>query len=203
RRDEKKYFPRQKSCQVFFNYFLAIGVSSYVKKMIGARLPDDYRAYLLNNNGQWPYLEGYEEKSVFVRLQWPEGEPAAEGGEITYLHDPQVLAEDRDEQETFDIRWEIENDEDSVPTDTLVIWRDPFSNFFLLGIRKHNYGKVYFQARAYLRFDANNNVTHDAIAFVANSFTEFIQMVESDPDDYEAWKAAGRPHLPLESNQSQ
>ncbi|MCU7850506.1 MAG: SMI1/KNR4 family protein [Candidatus Thiodiazotropha sp. (ex Lucinoma kastoroae)] len=174
-----------------------------VEKMIGARLPEDYRAYLLQNNGAEPRIEGYEERMIFVRLQWPEGEPAKAGGEIADLAEPQVLAEDRDEQETSDIRWQIEHDEDSVPTDTLVIWRDSGSNFFLLGIRKHNYGKVFYQARSYLRFDANDKVTHDAIAFVANSFTAFIQMIEPDPDDLEAWRAAGRPHLPLESNQSQ
>ncbi|MCU7850509.1 MAG: SMI1/KNR4 family protein [Candidatus Thiodiazotropha sp. (ex Lucinoma kastoroae)] len=171
-----------------------------VEKMIGARLPEDYRTYLKVNNGAEPQIEGYEKKPVFVRLQWPEGEPAKAGGDEAYLHDPQVLAEDRDEQEIGDIRWQIEHDEDSVPTDTMVIWCDPGLNFFLLGIRKHNYGKVFFQARSYLRFDENNQVTHDAIAFVANSFTAFIHMIEPEPEDWEAWEAAGRPHLPLESD---
>ncbi|MCU7858705.1 MAG: SMI1/KNR4 family protein [Candidatus Thiodiazotropha sp. (ex Lucinoma kastoroae)] len=177
-----------------------------VEKMIGARLPEDYRNFLLHNNGAEPGVEGYEDKPVFVRVQWPEGEPAKACGDVHNLDAPELLLEnwvDWSILQTSDLRWRITNDEGSVPTDTIVIWRDPGSNFFLLGIRKHNYGKVYFQARAYLRFDANDNVTYDGIAFVANSFTEFIQMVEPDPDDYEAWVEADRPHLPLESNQSQ
>jgi hypothetical protein len=173
-----------------------------VEKMIGIRLPDDYRTYLLQNNGVQPCIEGYEKKPVFVRVLWPEDEPAKAFGDEQILAEPQILAEDKDEQETLDIRWQIENDEGSVPTDTIVIWRDPGGNFFLLGIRKHNYGKVYFQARAYLQFDPNGNVTHDAIAFVANSFTEFIQMVEPEPDDWDAWEAAGKPHLPLKSDKN-
>jgi hypothetical protein len=171
-----------------------------VEKIIGTQLPKDYRAYLKANNGAVPRIEGYEERMVLVRLQWPVDEPAKAVGEIADLHDPQILAEDRDEQETFDIRWQIENDEGSVPTDTIVIWRDSGGDFFLLGIRKHNYGKVFFQARDYLRFDENDTVTNDAIAFVANSFTELIQMIEPEPDDWDAWEAAGMPHLPLESD---
>ncbi|MCU7817264.1 MAG: SMI1/KNR4 family protein [Candidatus Thiodiazotropha sp. (ex Rostrolucina anterorostrata)] len=174
-----------------------------VEKMIDARLPDDYRNYLLQNNGAKPRVEGYEKKPVFVRLQWPEGEPAKAGGDEADLHDPQILLEkwkEWSDHDVLDIRWQIEHDEDSVPTDTMVIWCDSGSNFFLLGIRKHNYGKVFYQARSYLRFDANDKVTHDAIAFVANSFTAFIQMIEPAPDDLEAWEAAGRPHLPLESD---
>ncbi|MGD9170260.1 MAG: SMI1/KNR4 family protein [Candidatus Thiodiazotropha sp.] len=174
-----------------------------VEKMIGARLPDDYRAYLKESNGAEPRIGGYEEKPVFVRLHWPEGEPANAVGEYADLAEPQILIDkwkDQNDQDVYDIRWWIVNGDDSIPTDFIVIWRDSGSNFFLLGIRKHNYGKVFYQARGYLRFDENDTVTHDAIAFVANSFTEFIQMIEPEPDDWDAWEAAGMPHLPLESD---
>jgi hypothetical protein len=173
-----------------------------VEKMIGAQLPDDYRTYLLQNNGARPRVGGHEEKSVFVRVQWPDGEPAKSCGNVHVLHEPGLLLENWEHwsiQMANDLRWIITNVE-GIPKDTLAIWDDPGSNLFLLGIRKHNYGQVFYQAREYIRFDANGNVTHDGIAFVANSFTEFIQMVEPDPDDYEAWVAAGKPHLPLESD---
>ncbi len=173
-----------------------------VEKMISARLPTDYRIYLQKNNGARPYVKGYEKRGVFVRLQWPDNEPAKACGELADLNEPGLLLENWEDwsiQMANDLRWIIVNVE-GIPRDTLAIWIDSGSNPFLLGIRRHNYGKVFYQARAYLRFDANDNVTHDGIAFVANSFTEFIQMIEPDPDDLEAWRAEGMPHLPLESD---
>jgi hypothetical protein len=170
-----------------------------VEKMIQAKLPDDYRTYLLNNNGGRPFVEGYNERGVFVRLQWPEGEPARACGELADLNEPGLLLENWEDwsiQMANDLRWIITNVE-GIPQDTLAIWTDSGANPFLLGIHKHNYGKVFYQARAYGRFDNNDNATHDGIAFVSNSFTEFIQMIEPDPDDIEEWRAAGMPHLPL------
>lgn len=177
-----------------------------LEKMVGARLPEDYRHYLLHANNARPYIEGYDGYYLLVRVRWPEGSPASEENDTQLINVPEILVEnwrDPSPEATRDIRRTLTNavfwpkDNHWIP-----IWNDPGGNYFLLGVRKHNYGKVFYLDRGYIEFDSDGNyVNDDPIAFVANSFTEFIQMIEQAPDDWDLWEAAGKPRLPLSTEE--
>jgi len=172
-----------------------------LEKMIGTRLPDDYRHYLLHANNARPYIEDHDGYYLLVRLLWPDGSLVGKD-DTALINVPGILVENW-QDDSSDIRWTLTNavfwpkDNHWIP-----IWNDPGGNYFLLGVRKHNYGKVFYLDRGYIRFDSNGNyVNDDPIAFVANSFTEFIQMIEQAPDDWDLWEAAGKPRLPLSTEE--
>lgn len=174
-----------------------------VEKMIGARLPEDYRQFLFVANGVRPRVLGYEDRPVFVRVRWPIDAPGRVTGGEQMLHDPGRLLENWQDwslQRASDLRWTLNNVE-RLPKDFIAIWDDPGGNFFLLGIRKQNYGKVFFQDNDFCSLDADGKAIEDSLAFVANSFTDFIQMIEPEPDDWDLWEAAGKPRLPLSTEE--
>ena len=60
-----------------------------LEKMVGARLPEDYRHYLLHANNARPYIEGYDGYYLLVRVRWPEGSPASEEDDTQLCRDSQ------------------------------------------------------------------------------------------------------------------
>ncbi len=170
-----------------------------VEKTIGVRLPEDYRQYLLMANGVQPYISGYEDCDVFVRIIWPDNAPGKVTGEEKLLADPGRLLENWPSENsgyTNDLRYILANIE-RVPKDFIAIWDNPGRSLFLLGIRKHNFGKVFFQDLDLWKLQSNGNAVEESLAFVANTFTEFLQILEPAPDDWDLWEAAGKPKLPL------
>ncbi len=170
-----------------------------VEKTIGARLPEDYRQYLLMANGVQPYISGYEDCYIFVRVTWSDNAPGKVTGDEQLLNSPGCLLEDwpnKNSGYTNDLRWTLANVE-KLPKDFIAIWDDPGASLFLLGIRKHNFGKVFYQEKGFFQLQSNGNAVEESLAFVANTFTEFLQMLEPAPDDWDLWEAAGKPKLPL------
>ncbi len=137
---------------------------------LGARLPEDYRAFLLKYNGGRPDRQrflftgenynGEEQESI---LEWffavhdqpydedAEWEPSADEEFLPYFAQPleSVLEEFRSE---------------STATDVVPIARDPCGNLITLGLRGDRAGMVYF-------FDDEI----EKPTLLANRFTEFLE----------------------------
>jgi hypothetical protein len=180
------------------------------EKLIGTTLPTDYRSYLERFAGADPYIVGFDhndsyDEGYFVRIQW-DGKPAATEGTIALLEWRYTLLEDPNDENDMghcnDLRYAYKTFKGRIPDDTIIIWDSGGPNHFLLGIKGQNRNKIFMWSWSYEHGDEDVPATYDNVAFVANSFNEFIQMIEPIPLDWDAWEAAGKPHLPLKSDKN-
>lgn len=174
-----------------------------LENRIKSKLPEDYRTHLLAYNGARLRVKGYSGHPM-VRLMWNEANKPAGADDVTLLHQPKVLIKDWDsevysEEQHRDIRYILKEISYRVQRDCIPIWDDPGGSFFLLGTAGSIRGKILFAERDYQQYDGSGERPNfDNVAFIANSFTEFTQLIEPEPDDWETWEAAGKPHLPIE-----
>jgi hypothetical protein len=73
-----------------------------------------------------------------------------------------------------------------IPSDTIAIGRDPGGSVFLLRISAARKGEVLFWRRGYENTERPGG--EENVGFVASSFTGFLEAVEPEPDDWEAWE---------------
>jgi hypothetical protein len=128
------------------------------------RLPEDYRSFLLENNGGSPSPEIID----FIQ----HGDKQSDIVNNLYgIHNGEYWAS---------LDWHIKMLEDRVPAGFLPIGDDPGGNFYLIGVAGEHSGKVYF-------WDHENEAQlHDTepdlenMSFIANSFTEFLNKLHSN-----------------------
>jgi len=127
---------------------------------LGHRLPDDYRAFLLQYNGGRPAQRGFQftrrpDTHVRAAIHW-----------FLSLHDGEAS---NLEQTAYTLR-------ERIPPDTLAIANDPSGGYVLLGLHGESRGKVYFwdPERAVAgRPDGSN------IDLVADSLDSFLSRLET------------------------
>jgi len=163
-----------------------------LEELIGASLPADYRAYLLEHNGAKPFLKDVD-AGVIVKIDW-QGKLPAEGGCAGLLsHMGRLLPEPKnteDEYYTTDLYYLFDTFKSRIPDDTIAIERAPGGSLFLLGIKGKNRGKVFFWSRDYedINEGPDGSPSYDNVGFVANSFDEFLDKLEPEPDDLDEWE---------------
>jgi hypothetical protein len=64
-----------------------------------------------------------------------------------------------------------------MPADTVPIGGDLGSNSLLIGISGPNRGKIFFWVNDYASTDDDSEPNYDNVGFVADSFTEFLQIL--------------------------
>ncbi|MCF6253009.1 MAG: SMI1/KNR4 family protein [Methylococcaceae bacterium] len=125
--------------------------------LIGQILPDDYKQFLLLHNGGTPKPAGF-----YFTLKDNQPEMAMVAWFL-------ALYEGEDENITDDFY----SFKDRIPNNMLAVARDPGGSLILLGLQGDNKGKVFFWLRE-LEAEDGEPATYDNVAFVANSFNEFL-----------------------------
>ncbi|MCX7110053.1 MAG: SMI1/KNR4 family protein [Proteobacteria bacterium] len=151
---------------------------------IGTQLPHQLRSFYLHWNGGLPYpIEIPENKSVWVRLHWKAGVDAAQVGPAACLSRLYSINADPN----IDFFSFYSDFKDNIPQDVLCFASNPGSSLFLIGTKEYNLGIIYFWSSPY-QADIGEGETpnYDNIAFVANSFTEFLLALREEPDDGES-----------------
>jgi cell wall assembly regulator SMI1 len=130
-----------------------------VESEIGLVLPEDYRNFLMLHNG------GNPDPSLFPLT----GDPLNPYGILRRLYcicpgDPLNL---------------IDNyflTKDRLPNGILPIGEDSFGNLICIGLLQNNFGKIFFWDH-----EEEINQINKNIYFVANSFTELLNMLVREP----------------------
>lgn len=135
---------------------------SEVETQIGKKFPEQYREFLLKNNGGHPDLSAF-------KIKWKSDQDWAEGYDFGLLEyflaiDPDRSADFMDYYDTFDER---------IPSSTIAIGFDPGGNLVLLGTEADNKGKVYFWMHSY-ETDEDDEADYSNVGFIAESFKEFL-----------------------------
>lgn len=161
---------------------------------IGARLPDDYRAYLLRYNGAQPLLEGAEQDGCVVRVRWDGKAPRASGSAASFegflglLPAPGVVPDLAETWNEFRGR---------IPKETIPIGRDPGGSLFLLVLYGPSRGSILFWSRRYEGVEdaglaSESEGAYANVGFLAPSFTGLLDALEPEPTDWEAWESQAR-----------
>jgi hypothetical protein len=130
---------------------------SAFEKLIHGTLPEDYKAFLKNQNGGRPQPRRF-------RFTTPAGRE-----EDSALHYFFALYEGRVEN----LKNTLEILKGRIPSDCLPIATDPFGNVILLGIADQNLGRVYFWDHE----KEDENSTTANISPIARSFSEFVEQL--------------------------
>ncbi len=154
------------------------------EKKIGTKLPSQLRSFYSHWNGGLPYPANIpKNKSAWVRLHWSKGAEAARVGPATSFEG--LFRINASPSVDFLRTW-IDY-KDSLPKDVLCFASDPGSSLFLIGIKDYNLGKIFFWEISYQADIAEGEIpNYDNIAFVANSFTEFLLALREEPNDGES-----------------
>ena len=125
--------------------------------LIGEILPDEYKQFLIQHNGGHPEPDGFyftlkDNQPEMAMVAWFLALHEGESSNITKSY--------------FGFKYRI-------PNDMLAVARDPGGSLILLGLKGENKGKVFFWLRE-LEAEDGEPATYDNVAFVANSFNEFL-----------------------------
>ncbi len=156
------------------------------EKSIGAKLPPDYRGHLLQHNGGQPILSGREDDSCIVRVQW-QGKPArSSGNAASFGHFLRLRAMS---PEIPDLRETLADFAGRIPPETIPIADDPGGSLFLLALRGSDAGAMFFWSRKFQPESPEGNArSWPNVAFVAASFTAFLEALEPEPPDWGKWE---------------
>jgi hypothetical protein len=142
-----------------------------LEKLMKVELPPDYRAFLVKEGGGARVQIGAEEDIVFP-LKW-NGQEWAKRLDVALFRNFYSL--DEKSKLAWKAAYQIFIQDRRVPADLLPIAYDAGSNQVLLGISGQRRGKVYYWAKDFEPVDDPPEPGYDNIAFVADSFTDFLK----------------------------
>lgn len=151
-----------------------------METLIGAKLPQDYREFLLKNNGATPKTDENEFDYVGFPIEWS-GQSWADRYRAAMLD--ALYSLDRNAPLPWWDAYEDFSKSQRIPHDTIPIGLDPGSNQILLGISGANRGKVFFWAMDQAPIDDDAQATHDNVGLIANSFNEFVKNLRPWKDE--------------------
>jgi hypothetical protein len=154
------------------------------ENLIGASLPDDYRAFMLDKNGGRPDFSN--DRDIWFPVQW-NGQKFAAQYQGSLLESLGSLdAEDR--SSLFRKYLHTHVNMKLIPADTISIGAAA-DGAVLLGIGDENRGKIFFWAQAYMSPDDDAVPNYDNVGLVAPDFTTFLKSLRP-LKDVEAEQAA-------------
>jgi hypothetical protein len=158
-------------------------------------LPVPYAQFMLRFNGADPVVGGPNRSLArfsFVRLWWPAGSPAAEGGLWASLGDMYRLGTDPTERPELQDVHEVVGD--ILPPQSFAFCSASGGSKFLFDLRPDRFGQVLFWSRMWAGDDETlaRDPYHN-VAWVAADFIDFLNRLEVEHDDMDAWAAAQPP----------
>ena len=151
---------------------------------IGLKLPLQLRSYYSHWNGGLPCpTDIANDKSAWVRLHWTKEAEASQGREaVTFSGLFEINS-----TPGLDFLSTWHDFKNNIPTDCLCFGRNSGGSLYLIGIKEYNLGKIFFWESSYQANIGEGEIpNYDNIAFVANSFTEFLLALREEPDDGES-----------------
>ncbi|WP_110513545.1 SMI1/KNR4 family protein [Herpetosiphon llansteffanensis] len=136
---------------------------------LGCRLPEDYRAFLLEHNGGQPELTVFDMNSSLM----PDDQSMIH---YFFTLDPA--------SEYYEIRNEIKvyTDETRIPLELLPIACDPGGNIICLGIRGEQRGKVYFWDHEFeLEAEEEGDLYYN-VSCCGSSFQAFVESLSPESE---------------------
>lgn len=144
------------------------------ESVIGCRLPEDYRQFLIACNG------GYVGGSLWYCGPTPDGDDADAG--VHHVGGFRV-------ESYFSLTWSrdcYQGSEVRIPLELLWIMDDPFGNAICIGLVGENRGRMFFWDHE-LELDPEDwdgsIGTAENITLLANSFTEFVDGLRPSDDE--------------------
>ena len=156
------------------------------ERRIGASLPDDYRAFLLEVNGGRPQSPvDTAARYPIVRIDW-EGRPPQESDDVAVVHFllvaenwKGIFSDGRSDALSLDGCYTTFVEEDRrIPEGLIPIGRDPGGSLFLLDVTGGQRGGVWFWARNWLDRDRLATDPFHNTARIAPTFSGFIERIE-------------------------
>lgn len=148
-----------------------------LEQQCSCMLPDDYREFLLSNNGGFPT---------------PDCVTFEEAGRKT-ASDVFCFFALNDERPCFSMNWNLKTYSDRLPENTLPIGRDSSGNLWLMSLRKDDFGSVYFWDHG--SFNTFDETDLKNWPKVASSFQEFLGGLRSYDSSFEAGDVPSRYSL--------
>ncbi len=151
---------------------------------IRVTLPSQLHSYYSHRNGGLPCpTDIADNKSAWVRLHWTKETEASEGREaVTFSGLFEINS-----TPGLDFLSTWHDFKSNIPTDCLCFGRNSGSSLYLIGIKEYNLGKIFFWEFSYQADIGEGEIpNYDNIAFVANSFSEFLLALREEPNDGES-----------------
>ncbi|PWV64753.1 SMI1/KNR4 family protein [Plasticicumulans acidivorans] len=150
---------------------------------IHTRLPPQLRSYYLRWNGGLPSPASIPmNSSVWVKVTWPVGSAAELIGPAVIFSKLFII----NSESHSDFLEALNTFKNYIPDDYLCFSRDPGSSLFLIGIGESNFGKIFFWEYGCHANIYEGEIPDDSnIAYVADSFVEFLLALREEPDEDE------------------
>jgi cell wall assembly regulator SMI1 len=139
-----------------------------LEKLLNAKLPPSYRAFLLKTNGGEPLECGIDFAAPKLKRK---------GDTVSYFFE---VSDDP----TYGIAPMMEDFGSDIPPGMIFIGNSPGGNYFLLSLRPGSYGQVFYKDHDFedkTPFDEAKGLLPESIVKIADSFEEF-QARLYDPD---------------------
>ena len=164
----------------------------------GITLPLDHARYLLRFNGASPHIARPDpHKSQLLRIWWPADTAADASDHIGLLGS--LLEVNGRPAKGPDLLQTQRTIGHLLPPSTLVFADAAGGSRFLFDLRADRFGQVLFWNHLAIGDDDTfaANPYHN-VGWVAHDFIDFINRIEVEPDDWNAWEAALPPDADLD-----
>ena len=137
-----------------------------LEKTLKLTFPDDYRSFLLKNNGGEP-----------DRTLYKFNENGRESEDI--IHFFIGIVPDKDYSD-LEYQANYFHSQDRIPKRLIPIACDPGGNLILMGVKGPQRNKVYFWDHE-TEYEEGQIAGYRNVYLIANTFTEFLEMLEKNP----------------------
>lgn len=154
-----------------------------IETTIGNKLPKDYVQYLLEyglkGTNEMVFYSPKQEHPIYQHsedLDLPN--PVFSGSYLSVLFG-------KNEQEEYDILYELEEYQDRIPTSCIPIGTDGGGNLILMDLKENNYGFIYFWDHEYewdaeeyeeeTGLDFTEEIKYQNTYLIADSFSSFLE----------------------------
>jgi hypothetical protein len=160
-------------------------------------LPADYHSYLLRLNGATPlHTKAFPARTSHVRVWYPADCEASSSGHSADVSDLyRVSGQVSMGNDLFENNQVFKG---RVPHGTLAIGANSGGSQFLLDLRPQRFGQVIYWERSFeSREQWEENPFHN-VGWIASDFADFVNRIEVEPDDWNAWEEALKPDSDLD-----